>query len=264
MHPHNRDYGQNEVLASFAGLADRTWPPRVPGHLQHRWAATSCLGAGPLSMPQFVWNRRAARDLAGRGQRDVVVIGAPWLYLLERRDLALRCSEPLDRAGTLIFPGHHPHDVDGATATAELASATLRGPLTVALAAPPRPVLDAYHAADVSVVPLGRIRRGMGEDGPCYLERLAELFLLHAHVASDRPHPALVLGAATGAVPVLVDRARAPLALPWMADHDKVAELATGLLVPTEASDAARSLLGREFLLGPDDIAALLEWSPNE
>ena len=105
LHHANHFYGHAHVLARYCGLGDER-SPRVPGYLQHGWNIGDGLAPGTPYVPDspiYVWSEQTRRRADALGRRNVVVVGAPLLYLLETEQLTDAATE---REGTIWYPFH--------------------------------------------------------------------------------------------------------------------------------------------------------------
>ncbi|MDF8262964.1 hypothetical protein [Luteipulveratus flavus] len=276
MHPHNRYYGQNQVLAVYVGDIDRFSPPSIPGHLQHDWdlvhdcSDATRLGPGRTA---YLWSGAAARRRSARGGSGQVVIGAPWLYLLELdlEEMPRPAPDPEDDptaaevtvapAGTLWLPRH---DLRGEHAARRLAAEIVEretGPVTVALShrdhAVPQ-LRQAYLDTGLSVVTLGEREDEGGTDDPRYLLRLLELMRAHRSVASNTLDALVLYAAAAGlSAQVYGDAPDGPSA----AHRDEAA--VRGSSTSATLNDIADRELGRRHLMPSAELSAVLEWSPR-
>ena len=102
MHPDNRFYGHDRVLAEYCGVDPRP----IVGHLQHGWGPTTGYSHFQLrllrSLPRLVWSEHNA--VCSRSALGGVVrrVGAPYGYLLSTMGPPAPPSEP----STLYFPAH--------------------------------------------------------------------------------------------------------------------------------------------------------------
>ncbi|WP_265447739.1 hypothetical protein [Flexivirga meconopsidis] len=101
MHHANAFYGHADVLARYCGVAD---PGPIWGYLQHGWNLHDGFAVGhefTPGTPKFVWSESVRRRGWSLGQRDYVVVGAPWSYLL-----AMQPKPPPAGEGTIVYPFH--------------------------------------------------------------------------------------------------------------------------------------------------------------
>lgn len=301
MHSHNQFYGQQEVLAQFAGAVDHAHPPAIPGHLQHCWDLTqSCPGAAslPPGMPSLVWSTAAQHRTASPSGPYSVAIGAPWLYLLRRP------ADWLDAVPSEVYqPEGGEPGKDGKSGKDERSAAEREADCRAAYAArQPTPAGTLWfpqhglHGAHLAQRLAGDIART--EDGPVtvmltepdhHVEQIRSAYRGEGHKVVAMGHRRREPGR-TG--PGLLERM-----LHLMRRHLRVASngLHTGLLygaaagllpmvygtapeqaVPVSpgpardllesgkagaAQEIAEAELGRDALLTPEELSVLFDWT---
>ncbi len=97
-------YGHARILKKYAGLPVRL---PFPATVQHGWYARPKLKGTEFDVlsslkPHWVWSERAASMYLERGIDEVVVGGAPFVYLADD----LLNEMPEHSAGTIVFPFH--------------------------------------------------------------------------------------------------------------------------------------------------------------
>lgn len=77
----NSDYGNDSILREYIDDNKIT----IRGRIQHGWAIASVGKTYYLNdlLPSYLWSTESHEHAISRGWRNVYVIGAPWLYLLE-------------------------------------------------------------------------------------------------------------------------------------------------------------------------------------
>lgn len=271
MHPHNSLYGQHQALAIYAGGMDYYSVPSIPGHLQHDWDLTHPCPASDLDRPSlttFVWSDAARRRRSARGLRGHVVIGAPWLYLLEKERKVLpqpprpaeeHSEDELVLEGTLWLPEHDVHGVHAASRLIQEIRERESGPVTVALSHKDHAVPElraAYAEAGYTVVALGDIDDEPGTADPRYLLRLRDLFIAHDRVATNVVDAPLLYAASMDVPTQVYGASPAHAATGGVLD-----ELRSPDASPHLFAEVARAELGRDHLMPPAELRAVLEWS---
>ncbi len=266
MHHANHFYGHAHVLAAYCGLAE---PPRIRGYLQHGWNIADGLGYGTPYVegyPIMVWSEQVRRRARSMGRRNVVVTGAPWLYLMAS---AGPDPDPAQREGTIWYPFHgwerqRVHG-DHDRLVAEIRD-TEQGPVTVCLywqEFRDRRIRGTYEAAGFRVICHGYRGNAWRDTDPAFLPRqLAEL-RRHRRVASNRVSSAVLYGAAAGCDPAVYGD---PMTLAgevagnperirrqWPELHGTHPE-------PAAARAVAVAELGGPDVAGPAELRALLGW----
>jgi len=268
MHPANQHYGHGHALARYCGLPGGV-PDRIRGYVQHGWNPGEGFGERIVRLggfPSFVWSSRTRRRSIATGRRNVVVTGAPWLYLL-----AVSPPPAAERAGTIWYPFHgweaqevlgdHGRLVDHIRAVEP-------GPVTVCLYWHEYQNLRLrrrYERAGFRVICHGS--RG-GPDRPpdpgFLIRQLGEL-VAHRRVASNRLTTAVLYGASVGCEPAVYgdpmviendwsrygDQARARREWPML--HGEQVDVRA-------AREAALAELGHGELREPDELRHLLGW----
>ncbi len=98
----NRFYGHVHLLAKYCGLEGSPW---INGYLQHGWNATDGFGnylGSKRSANKYVWSKRCENIIKQNGKKNVVAIGAPWLYL---SDVYPQETNPKG-TGVVAYPAH--------------------------------------------------------------------------------------------------------------------------------------------------------------
>ena len=275
MHHANHFYGHAHVLARYCGLGDER-SPRIPGYLQHGWNIGDGLAPGTPYVPDspiYVWSEQTRRRADALGRRNVVVVGAPLLYLLEMDPPA---DDAPEREGTIWYPFHgwEAQEVSGDhSRQIDLINEVEQGPVTVCLywqEFQTRRIRRLYEQAGFRVICHGfRGHMWRGTD-PEFLDRqLAEL-RRHRRVASNRVSSALFYGIAAGCEPAvygdpMVLRAEDPtfggvarIRRQWPQLHGRTVDI-----------DIAREItaqeLGADNILSPAELRAVFGWSlPGE
>lgn len=103
--PNNEMYDHARILRNFCSRRITT---PIPGLLQHGWSYGPGVDPGDLehvnkqpSQRLFLWNQRNAQVCRDLGQNQIMLIGAPLLYLPEPIQPTL-----VDPKSLLVFPAH--------------------------------------------------------------------------------------------------------------------------------------------------------------
>jgi hypothetical protein len=109
MHHANYHYGHAHILARYCQIPDPLHPPRIKGYLQHGWNIGDGLAPGTPFVSGsrvLVWSEETRRRSWSQGRRDVVVVGAPFAYLLEMEPEAPGENGETPGEGTIFYPFH--------------------------------------------------------------------------------------------------------------------------------------------------------------
>jgi hypothetical protein len=273
MHHANHFYGHAHIMARYVGLEE---PPRIWGYLQHGWNMHDGFAVGTVftpSYPKFVWSQACARRGWAAGLRNYMVVGAPWLYLLEleRQREWLASAEP--RTGTIAYPFHgwEGQQVLGShTAYIEEVKATEGDvPITACLHwneyDNPK-VRREYEDAGVRVVSHGQRGYLWQDTDVAFLYRQLHEMRGHRRVVSNRMSSAILYAASAGVeVGVYGD----PMALE--SDHAVLGGVGKPrriwpemhqFSVPMDyAAAVANAELGADELLLPEEIIDVFGWA---
>jgi hypothetical protein len=272
----NHFYGHAHVLARYCGL-DPQAPPRMRGYLQHGWNIGDGLAPGmgyADGSPIFVWSERTRRRAWSVGRRNVVVTGAPWIYLLAMEP-HLAVVPPHERIGTIFYPFHgwERQEVRGDhRRLVSLIREVEPGPVTVCLywhEFRNRRVRRLYERGGFRIVCHGyRGQWWQRTDAGFLYRQLAEL-RRHRRVASNRVCTAILYGITAGCEPAVygdpmtlvgedhsfggVDRIRRE----WPQLHGVAPD-------PDGAREVAEAELGMPFRASPAELRELLGWQRVE
>jgi hypothetical protein len=205
VHHANHFYGHAHVMARYAGLAE---VPRIWGYLQHGWNIVDGFAVGTAfapGLPTFVWSSVVARRGWSMGQRDYVVVGAPWAYLLTLEKQAEWEARGPAREGTLVYPFHgwEGQQVVGSHSSFidQIRANEGDGPVTVCLywnEYRDDDVRQRYESAGFRVICHGQRGYMWRGTDPRFLDKqLAEL-RRHRKVVSNRLSTAIFYGASVG------------------------------------------------------------------
>lgn len=271
MNPDNDWYGHKQVLADYCHQP-RARP--IWGYVPHGWDFNLYEGAGLRrfhSAPYLVWNKRHEIQARERGLPNVRVMGAPFVYLLER----LNKLNSTPSGGTIVFPAH---SADG--------TEVLNGPgaliaQTIAQFPPPysvsiyykdlnSPELAAYRQSGWRIVTFGtRLNR-------LFLYDLASELHKHSTVISNVPQTAIWYGALLGKTVKIIGQSpsfskfgpthneqtvRSNYASTLLEVRTAYPKLFDEGLSDIEAFDAGSVELGYSYKMIPEDLAKLLGWS---
>lgn len=275
MHHANHFYGHAHIMARYVGLDH---PPRIWGYLQHGWNMHDGFAVGTVfasGYTKFVWSQACARRGWAAGLRDYMVVGSPWLYLLElERQRQWLASAPA-REGTIVYPFHgwEGQQVRGSHAAyiAEVRSVEGDVPITVCLHwneyDNPK-VRHEYEDAGVRVITHGQRGYLWQDTDVGFLYRQLSEIRSHRRVVSNRMSSAILYAATAGAdVGIYGD----PMQLE--ADHavlggvDKPRRLwprMHQLEVPRGyALEVSLAELGADTVLLPEEIIDIFGWAPE-
>lgn len=275
MHHANHFYGHAHIMARYVGLDH---PPRIWGYLQHGWNMHDGFAVGTVfapGYPKFVWSEACVRRGWASGLRNYMVVGAPWLYLLEleRQREWLETAPP--RRGTIVYPFHgwegqavigsHLDYLD------EVRQTEGDVPITVCLYwneyDDPK-VRRQYEDAGVRVITHGQRGYLWQDTEPAFLYRQLHEMRNHARVVSNRLSSAVIYAAAAGVeVGVYGD----PMELE--SDHAILGgvgkprrmfpQMQQVRVPPHDAAVVAAVELGRDFMLGPQEVIDVFGWTPE-
>lgn len=272
MHHANHFYGHAQVLARYCELGELDGPPRMLGYLQHGWNIGDGLAPGTPYVegaPIFVWSEQTRRRAWSLGRRNVIVVGAPWIYLLAMEPEA---ADAPPREGVIWYPFHgwEGQEVKG---DHRRLIATIRevedGPVTVCLywqEFRTRRIRRLYEQAGFRVICHGYRGHWWRQTDPDFLHgQLAEL-RRHRRVASNRVSSALFYGIAAGCEPAvygdpMVLHAEDPtfggvarIRRQWPQLHGAHVDLPAARAVAADE-------LGAAYLASPATLRRLLGWS---
>lgn len=180
----NHYYGHLEVLRQYAGV-ELPWP--MPGRLQHGWTPGPGLGVAHFAepWPKFVWAERNLAQCREAGYRDVVGLGAPWLYLPPPPT-----RPPPPPRSLLVYPFHGwekeklAGDMRAYADALDVLRAEGFGPITVCL------YWMEFEDANIRGLFAERgfevITNGRRDGNPTFLHGQRESILDHATVTSNR------------------------------------------------------------------------------
>ncbi|MCP2324547.1 hypothetical protein HDA40_003054 [Hamadaea flava] len=271
MHHANVYYGHADVMARYCGI-DLDPAPRIQGYLQHGWNIGDGLAPGTpyvAGSQLYVWSEKQRRRSWSLGYRNVVVVGAPWSYLLAMQ------PEPADqpeREGTIYYPfhgweGQHVHG-DHKRLIKQIREVE-DGPVTICLywnEYRMRRVRRIYENAGFRIVTHGYRGFWWRNTDRFFLDRQLAEIRRHKRVASNRLSSAVFYGTLAGCEPAVygdtmtlanedptfggVARQRRL----WPEMHGAKLDLAA-------AQQTARAELGADRLLPPEAVRRLFGWS---
>jgi hypothetical protein len=270
LHHANHFYGHAHILARYCGL-DAQHPPRVQGYIQHGWNIGDGLAPGTPyheHSPILVWSQRTRRRAWSLGRRNVVAIGAPWLYLLA---LLAQPDAGAQREGTIWYPFHgwEGQDVSGDHARlVETIQEVETGPVTICLYWTEyhrRRVRRRYERAGFRVICHGYRGHWWERTDREFLIRQAGELRAHRRVASNRLSSAIFYGVSVGCEPAVYGD---PMVLHKEdASHGGFARIARqwpqlhGTTVDLPSAQAVtRAELGADAVLEPAQLRTVLGW----
>ena len=285
----NHFYGHTAALAAYAGLPR---PRHVAGLIQHGWTTVPPIPVNFGDFPDverggrrtlFVWSHGSRAWDPARSPRASFALGSPWAYLVStgqaRRQIRQRSArsespDSLDSqsgpesqsghsGGTLIMPLHSTRIVQVRGDQGSLARAYLRteGPSTVCLH------FEDIHKPDIvgSWLDAGHrlVTAGPRHD-PDFLARVLALVLASERVVANRLMTPVLYAASLGRdVAVYGD----PLSISGAEIHgqDAIRSLWPELHGPSlergVTTELARTELGFQHLLEPDELRSTLGWT---
>lgn len=267
----NHFYGHTAALAAYAGLAR---PRHVAGLIQHGWTTVPPIPVNFGDFPDverdgrrklLVWSHGSRAWDPAMSRRASFALGSPWTYLVStpaaRRLLA--GGHGSVAKGTLIMPLHSTRIVQVRGDQGSLAREYLRteGPCTVCLHSEDihKPdIVDSWLDAGHRVVTAGT------RHDPDFLSRILALVLAADRVVANRLMTPVLYAASLGReVGVYGD----PLSISTAEIHgqDAIRSLWPELHGPTldraVTTELARTELGFQHLLEPDELRSVLGWS---
>ncbi|MBB5873238.1 hypothetical protein F4553_006672 [Allocatelliglobosispora scoriae] len=276
MHHANHFYGHAHVLARYCGLdlSDGQDPPKIEGYVQHGWNIGDGLAPGhPYAerTPIFAWSERVRRTAWSMGKRNVVVIGAPWIYLQEVEP-ELGAVPEAEREGTIYYPFHGwegGHVKGDHGKLIEQIKDVETGPVTVCLYwqeyRTPK-VRRRYENAGFRIVSHGYRGHWWKDTDPHFLTKQLVELRRHRRIASNRVSSALFYGIASGCEPAVYGN---PMTLQgedpayggvprirrqWPELHGVAPDVET-------ARQLAAAELGKDFRCSPEELRHLLGWA---
>lgn len=263
MDPGNDFYGHRRLLSDYVFGESRNLV--IWGYVQHGWNLIK--GISPeqpvrLNMRQYLWSAENLRLAREAGERNVVPIGAPFLYLASQRTPVT--PKP---GSTLVYP-FHAWEGDRTAGShqgliAELAS-ELGTDVTVCLywlEFENPEIRQAYEAAGFRV-----ISHGHRDGDPDFLHRQIAELERHETVVANRVATALWYGGYLGrAIRVVgegfgVGSREEGIAFERLA-RQRWPELFADGLVGEAAIKVAGRELGSEFIMDREQLADSLGWS---
>jgi len=190
----NRYYGHSDILKAYTGVK---LPYTVPGEIQHGWNrfGGTCVypylterGEEERLSQRYVWNRHNLETCVEWGYKNVVAIGAPFLYLPLPESID---SELLGNKSLLLFP-HHSCECEPFRDPVRTHQKFLEdiqvllsifNPVTVCLywmEFQNRDIVRLFEDAGIQVVTLGH-----RDNNPLFLRNFQALTLKYAYVSSN-------------------------------------------------------------------------------
>lgn len=272
MHHANHFYGHAHILARYCGL-DEERPPRMHGYLQHGWNIGDGLAPGTpyvAGSPVFVWSEQTRRRAWSLGRRNVLVTGAPWVYLLAMEsELGVVPDE--ERVGTIWYPFHGwegQHVRGDHRGLIAMIKDVEPGPVTICLYWQEyhnRRIRRLYEKADFRVVCHGYRGHWWERTDVRFLYKQLVELRRHRRVASNRVSSAIFYGTLAGCEPavygdpMMLDRedpthgSIARIGRQWAALHGTQVDLAT-------AREIAANEMGVRHLAAPGELREYFRW----
>ena len=268
MDTQNHFYGHTAALAAYAGLPR---PRHVAGLIQHGWTTVPPIPVNFGDFPGverggrrklFVWSHGSRAWDPAQSPRQSFALGAPWAYLVST-EAARRQLAGSQGTGTLIMPLHSTRIVEVRGDQGSLAQEYLRteGPSTVCLHA------EDIHKPDIvgSWLDAGhRVVTAGPRHDPDFLSRILALVLASERVVANRLMTPVLYAASLGRdVGVYGD----PLSISGAEIHGQDAirslwpELHGPFLDREVTTDLARTELGFQHVLEPDELRSTLGWT---
>lgn len=270
----NHWYGHAHILARSCGLAGDQ-PPRINGVLQHGWTFVHGFGWGhqpPHGFTKYIWSDVCRRRGQSIGWRDYYVTGAPFLYLL---DLEPELDDAPEREGTIWYPFHGTADYEKVTgdhrSLIDEIKDTEDGPVTMCLyyvEYDDPQIRRTYEDAGFRVICHGtRGTKWRGGTNDFLVRQMREL-RRHKRVASNRLTTAVFYGLAAGCEagvygdPMIFQDVKEGFNGESLLEA-RLPEL-HGSHLDVELSRAvAAEELGRDWMLGPDELRLVLGWDDD-
>jgi len=264
----NHFYGHTAALAAYAGLSR---PRHVAGLIQHGWTTVPPIPVNFGDFPDvekggmrklFVWSHGSRAWDPERSPRQSLPLGSPWAYLVST-EAAQKQLAASQGTGTLIMPLHSTRIVEVIGDQGGLAHEYLRteGPSTVCLHFEDihKPgIVSSWLDAGHRVVTAGP------RHDPDFLSRILGLVLASERVVANRLMTPVLYAASLGRdVGVYGDA----LSLSGAETHgqDAIRSLWPELHGPSldrgVTTDLARSELGFQHILEPDELRSVLGWA---
>jgi hypothetical protein len=262
----NKWYGHRQILAEYCGVRDQP----AFATIAHGWDSfpegEGLQPAGRIdAAPFLVWNKLLEAGARSNGVKNVRAIGAPFLYLLE----LMKSQEPpaTEGQGTIAFPIHSSQAYGisyDLAAFIEKVCAENPPPFTISL--PQHDLANASMLATFKDAGFRVVSFGSRSNRHFLCGLLKEL-RAHSTVVTNCPSSALFYGLALG------KRGRVmgtrPVQHPGdfiLARHHAVIRQRYPRLFdegagPQDANEIASIELGRDCMLPPDELAAVLGWS---
>lgn len=275
MHHANHFYGHAHIMARYVGLE---FPPRIWGYLQHGWNMHDGFAVGTVfaaGYPKFVWSQACARRGWAVGLRDYMVVGSPWLYLLELERQREWAQAAPAREGTIVYPFHgwEGQQVRGSHAAYIEEVRSIEGdvPITVCLHwneyDNPK-VRREYEDAGVRVITHGQRGYLWQDTDVAFLYRQLHEIRSHRRVVSNRMSSAILYAATAGAdVGIYGDPMQLESDHAVLGGVDKPRRLwprMHQLEVPRGyALEVANAELGADTVLLPEEIIDIFGWEPE-
>jgi hypothetical protein len=273
MHHANYHYGHAHILARHCDIPEPLHPPRIKGYLQHGWNIGDGLAPGTpfvTGSRVLVWSEETRRRSWSQGRRDVVVVGAPFAYLV-----AMSRPDDGPGEGTIFYPFHgwegqqiigdHRRLIDEVKATEP-------GPVTACLywnEYRMRSVRRLYEKAGFRVICHGYRGFWWRDNNREFLVGQLTELRRHRRVVSNRLCSAiwyaLLAGRETAIYgdPMVLDNAdptfggEPRLHRQWPELYGQETDFDT-------CHRLARIQLGADLLAGPDELRTLLGWPTDE
>lgn len=270
MNPDNDWYGHKRVLTDYCGVKRKR---AIFGYIPHGWAPDWTVEQGQrrfTSAPLLVWNKRHQEQAISLGIKNVVCIGAPFIYAVD----GFLGRERSPGRGTIIFPTH---TAEGTKYEGEFESFVNEvhekcpPPYTVSIYYQDRntPNEELFRKHGWRVVSFG------ARSDDLFLYRQISELVRHEHVVGNLLQTALWYGAylgktiqILGPVPKLLhvsalhDEAKIDAELNRRLNYEKMFPglRSTGLSIET-SFEAASSELGADYFLSPKNLNELLGWA---
>ena len=266
----NHHYGHDQILRDHSNLK-LPWP--IPARLQHGWMPGLGMAERLLAepWPKLVWTRRNLTQCWERGHRDVVPIGAPFVYLPPARTSEIQSRGP---RSLLVYPFHgwekggvHGDMKAYADALTDLEKEGF-GPITVCL------YWIEYEDPGLRAIFNERgwrvITNGHRDKNPTFLHRQRASMLEHAYVTSNRVCTAAFYAPMAGRRFFLYGPTMglSATADPTGVEYDawqrkQVPELTFEAFGDRLYQDIGRRELGADYKLEPAVMRELFGWHPR-
>ncbi len=263
----NQHYGHSYILQRYCGFSV---PLPIPGRIQHGWTLGAGLGQTHFvePWPKYVWGQRNLKACREAGYRNVVPLGAPYLYLKPAEAFVPHAKS------LLVYPFHGwekekvQGDMEAYAQDLETLVGEGFGPVTVCLywmEFEDPTIREIFQRRGFAIM-----TNGHRDQNPEFLIRQRQSLLSHAYVTSNRMCTALLYALASGrkaflyGPPMGLSQTRDPTGAEFDTwQRQTFPELVWDHFRDEPLAELADRELGREFVRSPAQLRALFGWSPR-